>query len=99
MANPSLIDTLEKFINTDNDFIEAHKGQSENPRMNDTDYSHFKDFLRSTLDEVRINEAGICTKAILEMTDIDDADFFRVGLLRREITGEISYQKQRDHFA
>lgn len=56
-------------------------------------------FLTSRLDEVRLRHAHTCARNILKLTDIDDADYFRQGLLRREMTGTISYSKQRDHSA
>lgn len=35
----------------------------------------------------------------LRIIDLADADHFRQGLLRREITGNMAYQRQRDHSA
>jgi len=51
------------------------------------------------MDEVRLWHANSYSKAILRIIDLDDADHFRQGLLRREITGNMAYQQQRDHSA
>lgn len=58
-----------------------------------------KKFLFATMDEVRLRFAASCTKSILKSTDLEDADHFRQGLLRREISKDIAYPKQRDHSA
>jgi hypothetical protein len=58
-----------------------------------------KKYLFATMDEVRLRYATSCTKAILKSTDLEDADHFRQGLLRREISRDIAYPKQRDHAA
>jgi hypothetical protein len=60
---------------------------------------HIKKFLFATMDEVRLRYAASCTKSILKSSDIEDADHFRQGLLRREVTKDIAYNKQRDHSA
>ena len=36
---------------------------------------------------------------VLALTDVEDYDHFRRGVLRREVSGEVAYQKQRDHSA
>lgn len=64
-----------------------------------TSTDNIKKFLFATMDEVRLRYAASCTKAILKSSDIDDADHFRQGLLRREITKDVAYPKQRDHSA
>lgn len=51
------------------------------------------------MDEVRLLNAARFTRSELEFTDLADADHFRQGLLRREISGEMAYPKQRDHSA
>lgn len=51
------------------------------------------------MDEVRLRYAASCTKTILQSSDLTDADHFRQGLMRREITQNIAYPKQRDHSA
>lgn len=56
-------------------------------------------FLFATMDEARLWHANSYAKAILKLIDIDDADHFRQGLLRREVAGNIAYSKQRDHSA
>lgn len=56
-------------------------------------------FLGATMDEVRLFHANRCVEEILRPLDMDDANFFRIGVLRREITGSVSYPKHRDHSA
>lgn len=56
-------------------------------------------FLDSTLDEARLNHASHVRGNILELTDLEDLDFLARGVLRRENSGFISYDKQRDHSA
>lgn len=56
-------------------------------------------FLSATMDEVRLLNASRFTKCELDFTDLGDADHFRQGLLRREISGQMAYPKQRDHSA
>jgi len=58
-----------------------------------------KRFLFSTMDEVRLRYAASCTKTALKSLDLEDADHFRQGLLRREISRDIAYAGQRDHSA
>jgi hypothetical protein len=73
---------------------------SSAPQLNNKDLrSALKDFLSATMDEVRLFHAGRCIRMILQETDHDDAEHFRIGVLRRELAGEISYPKQRDHSA
>src|SRR6266481_4639429 len=64
-----------------------------------TNREHMRKFLFSTMDEVRLRYARTCTKEILKTTDLEDADHFRQGLLRREISRDVAYAKQRDHSA
>ncbi|MCU7492386.1 MAG: hypothetical protein HF312_13405 [Ignavibacteria bacterium] len=56
-----------------------------------------KEFLFSTNDDARLKYALKLSKKLLKSTDIDDAQYFRESLLRREISGNINYEKQRDH--
>jgi hypothetical protein len=72
-----------------------------NYRFNDNEKTNNSlcKFLFSTMDEVRLWFAEDYARAILELTDIDDATHFRKGVLRREVIGEIAYSNQRDHAA
>lgn len=92
--------------NITNEFWETFKQRI--PYSNYFDYYHntvatsdtvLKEFLYSTLDEVRLRMANKYSKIALEKIDIHDAEFFRRGILRREVSSIISYQKQRDHSA
>lgn len=56
-------------------------------------------FLNASMDEVRLRYAAECSRRVLNLIDMDDADHFRRGLLRREMTGAIDYVRQRDHSA
>jgi len=56
-------------------------------------------FLGSTMDEVRLRRAQDLAKTSLRIHDIHDADHFREGVLRREASGDIAYERQRDHSA
>jgi hypothetical protein len=58
---------------------------------------HLERFFNATMDEVRLFEASTYVSTVLELTDVEDYDHFRQGVLRREVSGEIAYQKQRDH--
>jgi len=68
---------------------------SEAPWFNDRLHA----FLFATMDEVRLRHAADCAKAVLRPIDYEDADRFRQGVLKREVSGLISYQRQRDHAA
>lgn len=56
-------------------------------------------FLQATLDEVRLHYAERFARSILERFDLDDAMHFREAVLSRELTGNMAYEKQRDHAA
>jgi len=56
-------------------------------------------FLYATMNEVRFRYANEYATMALKIVDMDDADHFRKGLLRREVSGNISYEKHRDHSA
>lgn len=59
--------------------------------------AHLQRFLSASMDEVRLRHAAAYTKLVLRCTDMDDADHFREGLLRREVSADIGYPRQRDH--
>jgi hypothetical protein len=56
-------------------------------------------FLRSTMDQVRVNRARQCTRRILKIADLDDLEHFREGVWKREATRGMAYDRQRDHTA
>lgn len=56
-------------------------------------------FLTSTMDEVRLYWADEYASAVLKLRDLDDASHFRHGVLRRELQGDVGYDRQRDHSA
>ena len=61
--------------------------------------SLLRNFLNASLDEVRLHHADSYANLVLKLTDLEDARHFRQGVLRREASGDIEYQKQRDHAA
>jgi len=79
---------FDKFFRTDE--------RSLNENTND---SFFHRFLYSSLDETRLFYGNLCSEAVLEFLDTKSLMFFRKALLRRELSAEIDYQKQRDHSA
>jgi hypothetical protein len=56
-------------------------------------------FLRANMDEHRLFYAEAYTEAVLRLTDHDDAMYFRKGLLSREVSRDMDYDRQRDHAA
>jgi hypothetical protein len=66
-------------------------------KINDLD-EVFK-FLNASMDESRIISQHKFAKSILSRVDLDDLEYFRMNVLKRELTGLISYDKQRDHAA
>ncbi len=56
-------------------------------------------FLFATMDEIRLRYAAESAKRILSLANLEDADHFRQGVLRREVTGDVTYIRQRDHSA
>jgi hypothetical protein len=95
----NLIDELENYINEkepQSQYYTLHKGYIEDESIS---FYKLKAFLSARMDEVRIRYATDYAKKILEVTDIDDFNFFSIGVLKREISGDISFYKQRDHSA
>ena len=60
---------------------------------------HLERFFNARMDEVRLWQASQYGHEVLGLTDLEDFDHFRRGVLRREVSGEVSYPKQRDHSA
>jgi len=58
---------------------------------------HVKRFLTATMDEVRTTTSNRVALEVLKRIGLGDFDLFRKAVLRRELTGEIAYQNQRDH--
>lgn len=56
-------------------------------------------FFASTMDEVRTSVSGRIANHILGLIGISGSGLFRVAVLRRELTGTIAYDRQRDHSA
>lgn len=90
---------MKPLVNELWDTLEALGDYADYYILGTTNHENIRKFLFSTMDEVRLRYARTCTKEILKITDIEDADHFRQGLLRREISRDIAYAKQRDHSA
>ena len=90
---------MKSLVNELWDTLEALEDSVYYHILGTTNREHIRKFLFSTMDEVRLRYARTCTKEILKTTDIEDADHFRQGLLRREISRDVAYAKQRDHSA
>lgn len=58
---------------------------------------HLERFLTATMDEVRLTTSDSVVQCILNIIGLEDATQFRDAVLRREISGMIEYEKQRDH--
>jgi predicted HD phosphohydrolase len=56
-------------------------------------------FLSATMDEVRLYWADEYAVEVLKKRDLDDAAHFRHGVMRRELQGDVGYDRQRDHSA
>lgn len=77
-------------------FRNAHTRQRRESRL---DLIAGEKFFKATLDEVRLHYAERFTRSILERFDLDDAMHFHEAVLSRELTGSMTYEKQRDHAA
>jgi hypothetical protein len=58
-----------------------------------------RQFLTATMDEVRLATSSRVALDILNTIGISDAAHFRKAVLRRELSGNIAYSRQRDHSA
>ncbi len=54
-------------------------------------------FLSATMDEVRLATSSRIALMVLDTMGIADSAVFREAVLRRELSGTIAYDKQRDH--
>jgi hypothetical protein len=93
-ASSSVIDELIRFVDVNTTMKRFFKPKDY------TDFSELaKRFLRSTMDQVRVNAALECTRSILKVSDLDDLEMFREGVWKREAGGVIKFPGQRDHTA
>ncbi|MCX6249539.1 MAG: hypothetical protein NTX61_02195 [Bacteroidetes bacterium] len=103
----NLNNELLKFTQIDgrSNYAQYHKllspplGQVDDPNYATKTSSLLVNFLNASIDEVRLRHAQVYSKRILGKIDIDDADHFREGVLKREIAGKIMYTEHRDHEA
>ena len=63
------------------------------------DWAHFDRFLYASMDEVRLFHAERFAEGILRLIYFEDSIYFRHAVLRRELSGNIGYERQRDHAA
>jgi hypothetical protein len=97
----------DHFISNNNNFYKqfhylnprSYKKTSLYEEYNSNHDKYLSEFLFSTLDEVRIRKANDYAEVVLFRGDMEDADYFRRSLLRKEVVGDIDYNKHRDHAA
>lgn len=70
------------------------KFESRIPKIKD-----LADFLKATSDEVRLMKADDFSISILTIPDLRDAAYFRNAIMRKELSADLDYKKQRDHAA
>ena len=92
----NLIETLWQYVQDESGHCYEYLGT---PSLSAADLNTARRFLFATMDETRLQYAADFSRIILNQEDMVDADHFREGVLKREASGEISYQKQRDHSA
>jgi hypothetical protein len=61
--------------------------------------THLAPFLTANMDEIRLFHAENYAVALLRRADHDDVMHFRRGVLRREMSKDMDYDRQRDHAA
>lgn len=88
----TVIKELSRFSELDGPFKQYHSEVDGFGRL-------LESFLYSTMDEVRLKWAAELSREILRIIDYEDADYLREGVLKREATGTITYESQRDHTA
>src|ERR1700730_1626740 len=59
--------------------------------------NHLERFLTATMDEVRLTTSNRAVLEVLKTIGLADFAQFREAVLRRELSGTIAYEKQRDH--
>lgn len=109
---PSVRDTLTKYVReSQTGFAQYHSPRWGNDRNANgiltrstrhqrTNYLKLlESFLLSTLDEVRHRKADEWAHYALSVADHQDLMYFRKQVGRRELSGTIDYEKQRDHSA
>jgi len=85
-------------------FDYTNDGQNDYMRFNSDIHSNvqekrklLRNFFDATLDEGRLYYADKYSEYIFADIDMPEANYFRRWVLRREMSGYISYAKQRDH--
>ena len=92
-SKKALPDVLFDFVTNNQNYKQLHA------RIPNTESAQLEKCLFATLDEVRLYAADKYAKGVLRLTDLEDAAHFRQGVLRRESSRDVSYDKQRDHAA
>lgn len=62
-------------------------------------YDDLRRCLKATMDETRLYYAETYAKHVLTVTDFEESVHFRHGVLKRELSNDIEYERQRDHAA
>ncbi len=75
-------------------FFNYHRLCSEGPLQEDLEA-----FLKATNDEMRLLKADKYAEGALFIPDMRDASYFRNAVMRRELTADLDFSRQRDHAA
>jgi hypothetical protein len=91
---PSLVETLKRYVfNPASQYCQYHQLRLADPKR------HLLSFLNSRMDEIRLWHADQYSKIVLSQNELADIHCFRLGIIRREMSGKVSYSKHRDHSA
>jgi hypothetical protein len=94
----NIVTALKQFAtDKDGDYARWHQPKFGDRKRKAIANTHLQRFFDATMDEVRLWHASQYGYEVLALTDVEDFDHFRRGVLRREVSGEIAYPKQRDH--
>src|SRR5262245_28577703 len=94
----NLIEELSRFVASSSQ-LAAYYQPAKRPTFKDEWKETLLEFLASTMDEIRLRHAGAACRQALRRFDVEDADYFRLAVLRRETSRDIAFPKQRDHSA
>lgn len=95
----NIVNTLWEYTNNFSPRLNYARDQKAYFHAHKLKNGHLKKFLFATNDETRLYHASEYVKQILITLDSSELDFFRKYVLRKEITADVFYDKQRDHSA
>jgi len=78
---------------------ETYGSKWEDKKNRFPNHLDLEDFLKATNDEVRLKKADNYSTGILYIPDMKDAVYFRDAIMRKELSADLDYSKQRDHAA